>query len=220
MKPTKKELFPHTVTELKHITQNIYTLSFARQFDFIPGQVVAISIDDELEPRLYSIASGNKADDMRILFDIHNQGQLTPQLAKLSAGSQLLVSEPFGKFIPSDDEQCWIATGTGIAPFIAMLESGVALPQNLIHGARKLDLFLFQQFFSAQLGDRYLRFCTSESAPHVISGRLTQWIKDQEALPTDIKYYLCGNPEMVVQVRDLLLEKSISYADIMAEIYF
>jgi ferredoxin--NADP+ reductase len=36
----------------------------------------------------------------------------------------------------------------------------------------------------------------------------------------DVKYYLCGKALMVVEVRDLLIEKGVDYANIIAEIYF
>ncbi|MBE0653662.1 MAG: hypothetical protein IH594_07675 [Bacteroidales bacterium] len=51
-------------------------------------------------------------------------------------------------------------------------------------------------------------------------GRLTSWLKEQEHLPRDYKYYLCGSAEMVVQTRDILVAKGISFDRIMAEIYF
>ena len=57
-------------------------------------------------------------------------------------------------------------------------------------------------------------------AENVYFGRLTNWLKEQKELPLDIKYYLCGNPEMVVEVRDILVSKGISFNNIISEIYF
>ncbi len=216
----RKELFSHKVTTVKEIVPGYFTLEFERKFDFIPGQVVAVALHEGDDPRLYSIASGNKKDPMRILFDVFPQGLLTPPLSRLKPGDELLVSEPFGKFTPSAKAEWWIATGTGIAPFVSMVESGVDIPKKLLHGSRTLEHFLFQDSFKAHVGDNYLRFCTKEKGDGAIEGRLTNWLSEQTDLPKDVNFFLCGNPEMVVEVRDIILSKGVAFENIMAEIYF
>ena len=216
----QKELFRHKVLDVKEITSGYFTVYFERMFDFVPGQVVAISINKQNEPRLYSIASGNSAKHMKILFDVKPDGLLTPALSKLKPNDEILVSEPFGKFVSSNKNEWWIATGTGIAPFISMLESGLKLPKKLLHGSRVLNQFLYQDLFKDKLETNYVRFCTKEKGDGVVEGRLTSWLSKQEVLPTDIKYYLCGNPDMVVEVRDIILNKGVDFENIMAEIYF
>lgn len=216
----RKELFPHQITAVKEIVPGYFTLEFERKFDFIPGQVVAVALNHHDDPRLYSIASSHKKDSMRILFDVFPQGLLTPSLSMLKQGDELLVSEPFGRFTPSGKEEWWIATGTGIAPFVSMVESGLDIPKKLLHGSRTLAHFLFQDIFKEHLGGNYLRFCTKEKGDGVIEGRLTNWLKEQVELPKDVNFFLCGNPEMVVEVRDIILSKGVAFENIMAEIYF
>ncbi|WP_075591585.1 FAD-binding oxidoreductase [Labilibacter marinus] len=216
----RKELFAHKIESITEITPGYFTVNFTRKFDFTPGQVVALTLNKENDPRLYSIASSNKASYMRILFDVKPDGKLTPPLSQVEKGDTVYVSKPFGKFIPSQDKEWWIATGTGIAPFISMMESGSELPQKLLHGSRTIDNFLFQDDISNQLKSDYLRFCTKEKGEGIIEGRLSNWLKSQESLPQNTKFYLCGNPEMVVDVRDIILSKGVAFENIMAEIYF
>ena len=216
----RKELFTHKITTVEEIVPGYFTLEFERKFDFIPGQVVGIALNHHDDPRLYSIASSNGKVTMRILFDVFPQGQLTPPLSKLKPGDEILVSEPFGKFTPSGKAEWWIATGTGIAPFVSMVESGVDIPQKLLHGSRTLAHFLFQDVFKSHLGENYLRFCTKEKGDGAIEGRLTKWLNEQKELPKDVNFFLCGNPEMVVEVRDIILSKGVAFENIMAEIYF
>nr|NQU89377.1 oxidoreductase [Bacteroidota bacterium] len=54
----------------------------------------------------------------------------------------------------------------------------------------------------------------------VFHGRITKWLSEAESLPINRKYYLCGSAEMVVEVRDILIEKNVPYGNIVAEIYF
>ncbi|WP_010664105.1 ferredoxin--NADP reductase [Marinilabilia salmonicolor] len=216
----QKELFPAKVLTKEEISPGVFTLCTERTFDFIPGQVVAVALTADEEPRLYSIASGNNTGHIRILFDINPAGSLTPRLAQLNPGDELMMSEPFGRFLGTKDPAWWIATGTGVAPFISMSESGLIQNKKLIHGARTPKEFWFSEHFSSSLDDNYVRFATRETAPGIRSGRLTQWLKEQNNLPNNIKYYLCGNANMVVDVRDILVNKGIPYDNIIAEIYF
>jgi ferredoxin--NADP+ reductase len=208
------------IKELKEIATGSYLFSFERDFEFVPGQVIGINIGEIQPARLYSIASGNKESDIKILFNIKDDGYLTPLLAGCKAGDFIQVSPPFGNFICNDKEAYWIASGTGIAPFASMIFSGMAEGKTLIHGSRFLSDFYFQSEIAPVMNKEYIRCCSAESGEGVYSGRLTQYLKDLECLPADKKYYLCGSPEMVVDTRDILINKGIPYENIVAEIYF
>lgn len=219
-KRKQKELYPVRVLRKKEIAPGVFTLETEKQFDFIPGQVVAIAMDKEEEPRLYSIASGNNASHIRILFDINPEGLLTPRLTTLKPGDHILMSEPFGRFLGTEEPAWWIATGTGIAPFISMAESGLGKNKTLLHGARTSAEFWFSEYFSESMPENYLRFASRETVPEIQTGRLSHWLNTQSNLPTNIKYYLCGSANMVVEVRDILVSKGIPFENVVAEIYF
>ncbi len=214
-----KILREHIIIQNNPITENVFVLSFKRTFEFQPGQVIKISTHHSIPPRLYSIASGNKENEIRILYDVVPEGHLTPELSKLKAGDKIYASHPFGKFICNEDKAYWIATGTGIAPFVSMLYSSLQNGKTLIHGGRSLRSFYYSDNFVA-LGQNYIRCCSQEKNNEVYNGRLTQYLQERDDLPTDQKYYLCGSAEMVVEVRDLLISKGIPFNHIIAEIYF
>ncbi len=216
----KKELFLHKVVGCEQIIDNVYSVHINKKFDFLPGQVVAVSLDPEDDPRLYSLCGSDKEDAISIFFDVYEDGFLTPRLKNVKEGDNIWVSEPFGKFTASGQKEWWIATGTGIAPFLSRIKSGHQKPLKFLHGSRTLNHFFYQDYFEEELGNNYMRFCTQEKSEKVISGRLTNWLLEQNSFAKDIKYYLCGNPEMVVQVRDILIEKGVAFEDVVAEIYF
>ncbi|MGQ1946987.1 FAD-binding oxidoreductase [Geofilum sp. OHC36d9] len=216
----RKEVFPVKIMSNTEIATGVFLLAMEKQFDFKAGQVLAATINPDDDLRLYSIASGTDENTLQILFDVNPQGQLTPPLSKMRTGETLYISQPFGRFTDSPDDAWWIATGTGIAPFVSMIKSGEAKKQKLLQGARYLTQFYFADLFKEKMGNRYLRFCTGESAPDVIHGRLTNFIRESNDIMPDRKYYLCGNANMVVEVRDILLEKGVPFDHIIAEIYF
>ena len=202
------------------LTTKTYLLEITKNIEFIAGQFVAISLANSEEKRLYSIASGEQDNTLKILYEVVPDGLLTNQLCQLKVGDRVAVSEPMGRFLPTHGKALWIATGTGIAPFISMLHSGYSNDKTLLHGSRTVEGFFFQDQFASLLGDGYLRFCTTETAPGIISGRLTHHLKQMDGLDPDILYYLCGSNQMVVDVREILINKGIPYENIKAEIYF
>jgi len=216
---SEPDLFEYHITDNVEITRNVHVIAFKRNFDFVPGQVVKIGINAEHPPRIYSICSGNHEEEVRILFNIKEDGSLTPRLAALIPGDTILVSKPYGGFTGSIDPAWWIATGTGIAPFYSMFRSGLAENKKLIHGVSYLNQFYFEDELEWALGKNYVRCCSRESSCDVIPGRVTKYLSETGDFP-DIKYYLCGKALMVVEVRDLLIEKGVPFDNILAEIYF
>ncbi len=208
------------ITKVVKLKDEVYLLSFKRDFEFLPGQVIRLS-KNGLSPRLYSIASGNKEREINILFDVKHDGDLTPLLSRLRKGDEIEVSSPMGSFTCTREERAyWIAAGTGIAPFASMFYSGYERKKTLIHGGSTRDSFYFEKDFSPLLGDNYIPCCSRECGEKVYNGRLTKFLREKDLLPVDLKYYLCGSAEMVVESRDILLSRKIPYKNILSEIYF
>jgi ferredoxin--NADP+ reductase len=208
------------IDSLTEISENVFVLSFKRLFDFLPGQVVAITTGQDIPPRLYSICSGTDEPRISILFNMKLEGELTPRLAKINVGDMVMVSAPFGAFLGDNEPAWWIASGTGIAPYRSMVRSGLGRLNTLIHGGKTRDSFYFSDELQQLYPDKYIRCCSQETGEGLYSGRLTQWLKDQKTLPENTNFYLCGSSEMVVEVRDILLEKGVIIEKIMSEIYF
>lgn len=211
---TEQKILSHV-----ELAPGVYQLGVERRFDFQPGQTVKVGLGDGHPPRIYSICSGNQEDELRILFNIKADGVLTPKLAQLKPGDSVWVSAPNGSFIGTDDPAVWIATGTGIAPFYSMLRSGMTRKKILLHGVRRADQFYFSDEWVAAAGVEYHRFCSGEDAPESTRGRINQYLETHE-LPTELKYYICGQSTMCVEVRDLLIARGIPFTHIIAEIYF
>jgi ferredoxin/flavodoxin---NADP+ reductase len=202
------------------LEEGVHLLSFKRDFSFIPGQVVAITLDFTIEPRLYSIASGINDPLLKILFDVKPEGQMTNKLAGLIPGEPVYISNPIGTFTSDKEKAFWIAAGTGIAPYASMFYSGLSDNKTLIHGGKSLKSFYFHSDFLTSMQDRYIRCCSKESGTGVYNGRLTEYLKKVAILDPDQIYYLCGSAEMIVDTREILIEKGVPFEKIMAEIYF
>jgi len=214
------ELKEVTITGNEEISPGIHIISWKRTHDFYPGQVVKIAADLTMAPRIYSICSGNDEPEIRVLFNVKEEGLLTPWLVGVIPGMKIWATKPYGSFKDDNKPAWWIATGTGIAPFYSMFRSGNSENKTLIHGVRQLTQFYFEDELEWALGDRYVRCCSHEQSCNVFPGRITKYLEEIKELPTDINYYLCGKALMVVEVRDLLISRGVPYQNILAEIYF
>ncbi|HRY97829.1 MAG TPA: hypothetical protein P5550_02110 [Bacteroidales bacterium] len=208
------------VSSRDEIAPEVFMLRFERPWEFRAGQVVALRLEEGEPHRLYSLAGGENEKDAAVLFDLNPEGSLTPRLARLQPGDSLRVSHPFGFFTDDERPAWWLATGTGLAPFLSMVRSLDIRNKTLVHGGRGEASFYFQEELSASLGARYIRCSSTGEGKGAYPGRLTAWLGAQEQLDPGLHYYLCGSAEMVVDVRDLLISRGVPFEHVRAEIYF
>ena len=216
----QQTLSPVQISAVVEISPGAYLLSFSRNFPFTAGQVLKIALGENEMPRMYSICSGESDPDITILFNVKPEGSLTPHLSHCKPGDILFTSLPLGSFTSDNLPAWWIATGTGIAPYYSMLRSGLHHEKRVLHGVRQLNQFYFEKEWNEHLGSNYIRCCSREKDGKVFPGRVTDYLMQLEELPRGIKYYLCGNGLMVVEVRDLLIERGVPFTNIISEIYF
>jgi len=213
-------LIPVVVERLEEVAPEVYILEFLKVFDFEAGQVIKLAWSSDMEPRLYSIASGKNDRNIQLIFNVVDDGVLTPKLATIKPGDELMASRAFGKFVCSEGESCWIAAGTGIAPFSSMLRSGMTDNKMLIHGGKYKESFYFSDEIKTTLKENYIRCSSQEEVDGAYHGRLTSYLREKDDLSRSAVYYLCGSSEMVVETRDILISKGIPFKQIISEIYF
>ncbi len=92
-----------TVIRNDEITPGTFLLAVERLHDFQPGETVKVGLDDKLPPRIYSICSGNTENELRILYNVKEDGALTPLLARAKPGDSIIVSKPGGSFFGTTD---------------------------------------------------------------------------------------------------------------------
>jgi len=207
---------------------------------FVPGQYFALGLerDGRLLQRPYSTASA--PGERRILEFLVRRvpgGALTPSLWELSAGDRVRIGRPKGLFAltPGDDRvHLFVATGTGIAPFVSMVPSLLRRPSPprivVIQGAAHPDELAYRAWFaSLGPGVRYIpalsratpaRSARWDGAVGRVDAVLVRgWAELR--LPTERTVaYLCGNPGMTAGVRTRLLELGLGAADVRAEEYW
>lgn len=212
-----------TVTAKKTWTDGLFTISIDTDevAPFKPGQFLHLALngqDDKIINRPYSVASphSNRLDFFIVVVP---DGKLTPKLWNLDVGDELMVSEKAaGRFTlehsPAATSLWLFATGTGLAPYIAMLRDPHIWEtyQQIVvsHGVRfAADLGYQDELneFANQFPDRfhYVPSLTREECDGVLHGRIPALVEDGqlessagiELEANDTTVLLCGNPAML-----------------------
>lgn len=207
----------------------LFTLRLDAARDFTPGQFtrVGLRLDDHDVHRAYSIASA-PGRPLELFVVRVEGGRLTPSLDALAPGDALWVDRRCrGKFtaaaLPDDARRLWlVGTGTGLAPYVAMLRDGAVLDRFdevvVVHGARWARQLAYREELAAEDGWRYVAALTREDADGLPRGRLPDLLASGalEAaaglrLDPDAGDHvlLCGNPSMIEAMKDRLAARGL-----------
>lgn len=195
----------HTVavTAVQWLSEETFEIRFQRPsgFAYDPGQW--ISIIDGPHRRDYTLLGPTDADELALCIRVVTGGRLTPKLAQAREGDRFRISAPSGFFVykASPRQTVFVATGTGIAPFVAYARSGVA-GYDLLHGGRTVSQLYYREVVSAS-AHRYIPCITGDKArssmPDAFSGRVDQYLSTVH--PEGVyDFYLCGQGDMIRDV--------------------
>lgn len=182
---------------------------------FLPGQYVNVGIPGTALTRAYSFSSA--PGSARASFVVRNVpgGRMSSFLTGAARpGQQIQMTGPFGSFYlrPVVRPTLLLAGGTGIAPFLSMLEKlageGGASPVRLVFGVTNdHDLVAIEQLdgLARRLPAFEYRTCVaSPESAHPRTGYVTSHIEPEWLNDGDADVYLCGPVPMVEAVRGWL----------------
>ncbi len=184
-------------------------LSRPAPFEFSAGQTIRF-IHDGFE-RYYSLISGPDDPTLSLCVRFVEKGTFSVVLATAEPGTQFQFTGPHGYFTfkPSRRQAIFVATGTGIAPFVSIAGSGVG-GFMLLHGVSYMEDLYYQDQFRS-IFDKYVPCISNTPAkdlqPHgFFHGRVTDYIaRNLSAAQYD--FYLCGRQEMIRDVMHLVDER-------------
>ncbi|MBB5458036.1 benzoate 1,2-dioxygenase electron transfer component BenC [Paraburkholderia sp. Cpub6] len=196
---------------------------------FLAGQYVNVEIPGASgESRSYSFSSAPGAT--RAAFVVRNvpDGKMSGFLSNdAQPGQQIGFTGPYGSFYLRDPQRpvLFLAGGTGIAPFLSMLDvlkaSGNLQPVRLVYGVTNdIDLVALEQIEEAQrsLPNFSYRTCVVDSASsHERKGYVTAHVDSEWLNDGDVDVYLCGPVAMVEAVQGWLRDSSVEPANFYYE---
>ncbi len=192
-------------------------------FNFLPGQFITLFRKDlpEFEnTRSYSISSLPGLNYLELCIALNEKGIFTPWLFQLSVGQTLEISEPQGQFVYKEEHanfsNIFICTGTGIAPFLSMIDRALKLGANSVHlvfGNRIIQDQLFQNHIESWR-KQYPQFHFYPVFSRETYAEYTGYVHPvYEGILKDIgseaRIFVCGWKDMCVETRQNL--KNMGY---------
>ena len=193
-----------------------FSVPEAERLEFQAGQFVSLSeeIAGRHITRAYSISSAPGHDNrFSLCLNLVPDGRFSPFLFAMKPGDSVAMQGPLGTFTLRDAarEMIWVATGTGVAPFRAMLDAWRTLAPGrgrvtLIFGVRHEENLLYRTDFAAAaaaLPD--FEFHPTLSRPNAEwtgrTGHVQRHVMESIGDRRDIDIYICGLKLMVDDLR-------------------
>jgi len=197
------------------------TIGFSVELDdagglaFLPGQYVKVEIPGTELTRAYSFSSAPGGASASFVVRNVPQGRMSSFLVdQARPGQRIGLTGPFGSFYLRELARpaLFLAGGTGIAPFLSMLEAlarqGSDYPVRLVFGVTlDHDLVALEQLdaLKARLPNFEYRTCVADGASgHPRKGYVTGHIEPAWLNDGEVDMYLCGPVAMVEAVRGWL----------------
>jgi benzoate/toluate 1,2-dioxygenase reductase subunit len=205
------------------LTKNCFEIELTRPpaLAFKPGQSICF-IHESME-RYYSLLSA--PDDPTLVLCVYNVpgGNFSSVLAYAQIGTPFSVTGPHGYFTFNRSERVpvFVATGTGIAPFVSMGRSGI-IDFILLHEVEFTSDFYYQDLFR-KIASKYIPCLLGASTadlspPGTFQGNAAGFIK-KNLPPASYDFYLCGEREMTREVT-LLADEHFPGSYVFREVFF
>lgn len=214
------------------LTHNMISLVFDKpaDFEFTAGQFVQFLVPDGEKTvlRAYSICSTPSDNELHFCVKVLENGKASTLFAAMNDGDSAIIRGPRGNFVSTASSPLYfVATGAGIAPIMSILQD------ELIHKKTDTELYLLfgvhdesDLFWQQRLDDltntyNNFSFNTTVSQPQSLEwrglkGRVTDHLDNHS---NGHQFFICGNPDMVKDVRNILLTGGVEKTQIHFEIF-
>jgi len=213
---------------------------------FEPGQYMTIGVyaDGKLVQRPYSVASAphdSGGTGYEFYVRLVPILRFTTLLWRLEEGHGMRMIGPKGKFMLEPDDtrtHLYVSTGTGIAPFVSMIRETMALKQPrktvVLHGVSYADELGYRDILEGWERDgaypvRYVPTISRPADPRNAgwtgrTGRVEDVIgdvcRDLGLRPERTVVYICGNPDMILNVERVLMGRGFPEFHVKKELYW
>ncbi|MDM0021489.1 benzoate 1,2-dioxygenase electron transfer component BenC [Variovorax saccharolyticus] len=227
---TRQESYETEIVEVRKLSDSTFSLVLRgaglKTLSFLPGQYANLQVPgEEQRQRAYSFSSLAAGSDT-VSFLIRNvpgglMSGFLSQRAKPGVG--LSLTGPFGSFYLRSIQRpmLMLAGGTGLAPFLAMLDKiaaagGSAHPIHLLYGVN-MDRDVVEtdklEAFTKQIPNFSYAVCVVDANSELPrKGYVTHHIEPAHLNEGEVDIYLCGPPPMVEAVANHLRDVNLKSA--------
>ncbi|MCS6934601.1 MAG: FAD-binding oxidoreductase [Chitinophagales bacterium] len=182
-------------------------------YTFTPGQATDVSInlpEWKEQKRKFAFTSLNRWEHLEFIIRIYRERDgVTEMLGKINAGDELIIGEPYGA-IEYKGPGVFIAGGTGITPFIAILrelyKNGQIGNNKLIVSERTSKDLILDNELQNMLGNNYIKTFTREGVIGFIDRHINEDFLLKNISDFGQRFYVCGPESFVKNISNMLIE--------------
>lgn len=215
-----------------------FTMTRPAHFKFTAGQFarIGLKVGEELVVRAYSVVSSPFDETLEFFSIVVPDGAFTSNLQHLKVGDELYLEKiPYGYLTLARYQQplphdLWLlATGTGLAPFLSMLQDFDTWSKyqkiNLVYSVRTAAELAYvdriqeiaETFGEGHVGFKFIPIITRNPSaqlhdrlPVLIENGELEKVAGRELSPTTSHVMLCGNPQMVDDTKEALKRRGLT----------
>ncbi|MHC0017767.1 ferredoxin--NADP reductase [Acinetobacter pittii] len=215
-----------------------FTMTRPAHFKFTAGQFarIGLKVGEELVVRAYSVVSSPFDETLEFFSIVVPDGAFTSNLQHLKVGDELYLEKiPYGYLTLARYQQplphdLWLlATGTGLAPFLSMLQDFETWSKyqkiNLVYSVRTAAELAYvdriqeiaETFGEGHNGFKFIPIITRDPSaplhdrlPILIENGELEKFAGIELNPATSHVMLCGNPQMVDDTKEALKRRGLT----------
>lgn len=234
--PIKPQRFKSTLVYKEKVSCKVWEARLAlrepTEISFYPGHNVMFYVGPNINRSMSIGSPPSETKQLTFYYDVSPLGPGSRWMINLNIGDTVDFMGPIGAFRFNSDSprtKVLIATGTGIAPFRAMvldyLYKGGKEKVIIYWGLRyQEDIFLTQEFYDLQ--ERFPNFRVELTLSKPLDswsgrkGRVTDHVYTDISDLSHCEYYLCGSKSMIDDVHNGLVSRSVPEQQIYKELFY
>jgi ferredoxin--NADP+ reductase len=234
------------VVQRRELTPELWIIRVrpAEKIVFQPGQYVTVGLPGptRMVERPYSVVSSPEEEELEFFLELVPEGQLTPQLYRVPVGGEVFLRRAAkGRFLldttSGHPNHFLVATVTGVAPYVSMVRHRAVVggpPQHqlaILQGASvSVELGYREELERLEATHDWLRYIPTISRPWLEAswrgerGRVEdvarKYLDAFDFGPENTTAYVCGNPNMIENMKGLLKRAGFPKESIKEEVYW
>lgn len=215
-----------------------FTMTRPAHFKFTAGQFarIGLMVNGELVVRAYSVVSSPFDENLEFFSIVVPDGAFTSNLQHLEIGDELYLDKTAYGYLtlaryqlPLAHDLWLLATGTGLAPFLSMLQDFETWTKyqhiHLIYSVRSTAELAYvdriqeiaESFGEGHTGFKFIPIITRDPnatlhdrLPVLIENGELEKVVGLSLNPATSHVMLCGNPQMVEDTKDALKQRGLT----------
>jgi ferredoxin-NADP reductase len=215
------------------LTPDLLELHFEKpdNFAYLAGQFVQFHIheNEKMLLRSFSLSSAPHDPTLEFCIKLLPDGKAARLFSRMELNESITCQGPVGRFTVAEHDRptTFIATGAGLAPIISIIRDELEnkknqAPLDLLFGVRSAtDMFWNERLETLQnkFSNFHHTLTLSRHDENWSGGRGRVTSHMQKFIDTSSEYFLCGNGEMVKEVRQMLVRAGVDVKKIHFEIF-